>query len=352
VHGTMPRLDRSENDTPAGSIEAPNSDRTRRPKIEEGGCVRCSQYVSQKRGSKVTRCRGGVDRLGEDNGEEARMLKVLVASDLSARSDRAVARSFALAKELRAELTVLHVVDADLPQELRTHSLEWARKALAREIETLAASTGAKSSIEVCAGHPSSEIVARADAEKVDLIVLGVHNQAVELRRIFSETTAGKIARVTRAPVLLVKEDAAQPYRRAVIGIDFSALSRAVFRQSLRIAPMARFYLVHAYHVPFKAFISDPRLAREITDTLNDQMELIGEWAQNAGIASEAVEKILQEGQAHQVLYAECERLQADLVVIGTHEATGVARAIWGSIAADLLDAPPCDVLIAKPYWS
>jgi nucleotide-binding universal stress UspA family protein len=280
------------------------------------------------------------------------MVKILVASDLSARSDRAVARSFALAKQLNAELIVLHVVDADLPEDLRNHTLEWAHKALSREIETLETSTGVKFLIEVGAGHPSSEIAARADAAKADLVVLGVHNQATELRKIFSETTAGKIARATRAPILLVKGDARARYQSAVIGIDFSALSRAAFRQALRIAPAARFYLVHAYHVPFKAFISDPRLSREIVDALNDQMELIGEWAKNAGISVDALEKILREGEPLHILYAECSRLKADLIVVGTHGATGVGRAIWGSIAADLLDAPPCDVLIAKPYWS
>lgn len=51
-------------------------------------------------------------------------MRILVASDLTARSDRAIARGFQLARQLNAELRLLHVVDADLPDELRAHGLD------------------------------------------------------------------------------------------------------------------------------------------------------------------------------------------------------------------------------------
>jgi len=275
------------------------------------------------------------------------MSRILVASDLSARSSRALARSIALAKDLGSALDILHVVDADLPEEFRAHSIQWARQALSRETE--GKSTGVKVSIEVCASHPSSEIVTRADALKAGLIVLGVHNRTVAPGKPFAETTAGKISSASRAPVLLVKGETKESYRRAVIGVSFSSLSRALFRQALRIAPGARFYLVHAFQAPFAALTANSDLAAEIGDSLNDQMELIAKWAQGVGITDDALEKILREGEPRQMLSEECAKIGADLLVIGTHAARN-ARAVWGSTAAGLLNEPPCDVLIAKPH--
>ena len=43
------------------------------------------------------------------------MKHILVATDLTARSDRAIERAFSLARETGAELTILHAVDDELP---------------------------------------------------------------------------------------------------------------------------------------------------------------------------------------------------------------------------------------------
>ena len=53
-----------------------------------------------------------------NEGASAVPSKVLVATDLSARSDRAVERAVILAKQTGAALTILHVVDADLPSRI------------------------------------------------------------------------------------------------------------------------------------------------------------------------------------------------------------------------------------------
>ena len=43
-------------------------------------------------------------------------------------------------------------------------------------------------------------------------------------------------------------------------------------------------------------------------------------------------------------------RVKDDDLVVGTHGRTGVARALLGSIAEDLLSNPPCDVLAVKAW--
>ena len=46
------------------------------------------------------------------------MKKILVTTDLSARSDRAVLRAIKLAEEFNSKLTILHVIDDQIPRGL------------------------------------------------------------------------------------------------------------------------------------------------------------------------------------------------------------------------------------------
>lgn len=285
-------------------------------------------------------------------------MNVLVASDLSARSDRALARSFRLAKELGGGVRVLHVVDDGLPEELKTHSLEWARHALAREIEDLARHTGATATLDVRAGHPASEIVKCAHADGADLIVVGVHNRASPAAKSFAETTAGRILKAGRLPMLLVASPPAGPYRQAVIGVDFSIFSRQAVRQAMRVAPAACVRLVHAYRVPFQGFLSGGETAQEIAHRqrlefdafLRDEMEALQQRAQRMGLAPGNVETVLREGVPGEVLREVCAEAEADLLTVGTHGRSDPSRAIWGSVAAGILDNPPCDVLAVGPF--
>lgn len=286
-------------------------------------------------------------------------MKILVGTDLSPRSDRALDRSYALAQELKAELTILYVVDADLPEELRTHSIEWARVALAKEIAAQAAKTGITAHADVLAGHPKTDIARQAAAIKADLIVLGVHNQsAMPTPRSFAATTAGQIVKSSHLPVLLVKQEAGRPYRQVVIGVDFSVYSRAALRAALKLAEGAQFHLVHAFHVPFKGFMASGAAAEEVAldqrlafdAFLEDEMEILAKRGEESGIPAANLTKVVREGEPHMLLPATCAELAADLLVIGTHGRTGVSAAIWGSVATDILNRPPTDILVVKAF--
>lgn len=285
-------------------------------------------------------------------------MNILVAADLSGRSDRALARGFALAKELHGTLQVLHVVDADLPAELRDHSVEWARQTLARETEALVTETGVKAELQVIAGHAKVDIVAQARSQDCDLVLLGVHDRSEPKGMHFGRTTAAEVLSWAPVPVLLVARAADEPYRRAIIGVDFSVFSRAAIRYGFGIAPSARFRLVHAYEIPFKGFLGHAANTEQVAYSrrlefdafLNEEIALLSRHAAEVGIPAAELESKLQEGAPCEVLEAACAEFGADLLVVGTHGRTGVSRAILGSVAADLLSAPPCDVLVVKPF--
>ncbi len=134
--------------------------------------------------------------------------------------------------------------------------------------------------------------------------------------------------------------------------------SRAAIRQALQIAPDARFHLVHAYELPFRGFLAGQSVASEaayaerleLNAFLKEEMDALERRARDLGSVPGKVETTIAEGDPRAVLRDVCTRTNADLLVLGTHGRAGVSRAIWGSVAADMLEEPPCDMLIVRPF--
>lgn len=145
--------------------------------------------------------------------------------------------------------------------------------------------------------------------------------------------------KLTIPPVLLVKQETSELYRHAVVGVDFSMFSRAAIRQAQSIARGTEVASEIAYEQRLK-----------IDDFLSEEMDRLGKKAEKLGLRPGSLETTLKEGEPRHVLRSECARVGADLLVIGTHSRPGLSRAIWGSVAADFLNAPPCDVLVIRPY--
>ena len=75
-------------------------------------------------------------------------------------------------------------------------------------------------------------------------------------------------------------------------------------------------------------------LAREMTAEL-----------QNGGLAAEADRR---EGDAATEILAAAAAMKADIIVMGTHGRTGLARLVLGSVARNVLQHATCSVLVAR----
>jgi nucleotide-binding universal stress UspA family protein len=282
------------------------------------------------------------------------MKRILTATDLSARSDRALERSVSLARDCGAELTVVHVVDEDLPASLADAQQEAAEQAIRDHIDTLTAGNGPSISIEVVSGWAYLDILGMSEKVEAEMIVLGVHREDA-LKDMFRGTTAERVVRAGNIPVLLVKDRVSAPYRRIMVGIDFSAHSRRAVEFAVSFVPSAEFYLVHAYNVPFKGFLYGHGTRQEVSKQHQLQFQKMIEEEMATFLvgfepAAPKLERVMQEGMVRDVIHRQIDRLKPDLLVIGTHGRTGVAHALLGSVAEDLLKVPPCDVLAIKAW--
>ena len=143
--------------------------------------------------------------------------------------------------------------------------------------------------------------------------------------------------------------------RRVLHPTDFSKASNAAFARSLAEARESRGQLV-LVHVMSPVI---PMGAGEgyISPSVYDQMSKSARaWAQKqmdrllakAKTARVRARGMLLEGVAHEQIVRAAKRQRADLIVMGTHGRTGMARFFLGSVAARVAATASCPVLTVR----
>jgi nucleotide-binding universal stress UspA family protein len=139
-----------------------------------------------------------------------RVETILVATDGSPASAAAGEEAIDLAERLDARLIVINVVNVP---ELTTASAVYpgtvvsAREEaedIAREVVEQARRAGVNATFLTWEGQPGEAIVAAAEAESVDLIVVGTHGRSV-VGRLLLGSVSEYVVRHAHAPVLVVR---------------------------------------------------------------------------------------------------------------------------------------------------
>ncbi len=135
---------------------------------------------------------------------------ILVPIDLSDRNARALTAALELARQSRARVTLLHVIQSVQnipPGELKGFYRELAR-ASARKLERVARRFVARRvevRTEIAIGEPAREIVRLAARRRADLVVMGSHKVRPGRSSAGWGTTSYKVGIFCRCPILLVK---------------------------------------------------------------------------------------------------------------------------------------------------
>jgi len=122
--------------------------------------------------------------------------RLLLATDLSAASERAAEEAISLAVESGAQLVILSVIDAGrlrLPGGRIVRRVDQERARIETGVQLLvsrAMAAGVRAAFLVWEGDPAESILAAADAENVDVIVLGSHRRGLLGRLVLGSTSA------------------------------------------------------------------------------------------------------------------------------------------------------------------
>lgn len=197
------------------------------------------------------------------------------------------------------------------------------------------------------AGPPASAILDTAASRGADLIVVGAARPE-RLGALFLGTTAQRVLRGARAPVLVVRRSLHRPLKRLLLTTDLSELSAAVHEEGLDTATAAfgaagevRSLLVLPYLIVPSPL---PRAAVE--------QAALGElrrFLQARRARPAPVEPVVRDGAPGDAIAAEAKAWSADLLVVGTHGRGWVGRMMLGSVAEASLRDAPCNVLAIPP---
>lgn len=283
------------------------------------------------------------------------MPQILAATDFSLRSQRAVRRAGVVARQCSAELTLVHVVDDDQPEELVELERREADKFLKEQMASLSELQDLRCRAAVTTGEAFDGVLRTARAISADLIVMGSHRKRL-LRDIFIGTTIERVIRTGPYPVLMVNREVEFPYRRMLAAVDLSEPSALAIQvaSALGLLNGLSITMVHAFAAPAKGhlFIADAskqRIDQYVADErLETSLELT-RFLDAHGVLNLGWSQRLEEGEPFDVLARIVKEESPDLLVIGTHGRSGIARVLLGSVAEQTLRSLDVDIL-ATPH--
>jgi nucleotide-binding universal stress UspA family protein len=142
--------------------------------------------------------------------------------------------------------------------------------------------------------------------------------------------------------------------RRILHPSDFSPASRAAFRKAIEMAKTNRAALL-VVHVmsPIVPVPGDAYMSPKMYDDLSNSARTFAQKQLDKLLAQTKKARVrakgfLVEGSAHQEIVRFARARRVDLIVMGTHGRTGLAKLFVGSVADRVVAAASCPVLTVR----
>ena len=281
---------------------------------------------------------------------------VFVGTDLTPGAEEALRQGARLARDLAAPLIVCHI----LPELLRVGMLfpQWrgvdrhfeqsmigtARGAVTREVEAILGADAGGVQIVLDSGTAHTGLLAQAEGTSAGVIVIGPGQ------------VAEQVVRHASLPVLVARPSPDGP----VVGTtDFSdpslpALTTAASEAKRRKSPLHLIYVLDTgiYATGRAPAAAIPYLANSSAIALEgiDELRSVAELRLREAMREFAVDgrATVISGHAAQAIVSYAETVRAELLVVGTHGRSGLARLTLGSTAAAVIDTAPSSVLVVR----
>ena len=288
-----------------------------------------------------------------------RIERILCPTDFSESSARAYDYAQSLARHYRANLFLSHVVDFGLPpyeyytpavdfEEVFRQTCANARDQL-QEFAKSHTRNGVQPECFVQEGAVTDSILSFAEAQMVDIIVMGTHGLK-GLDRVTLGSVAEKVLRKACCPVLVVRKPGPEAVaaegaqnlvelRRVILCTDFSEPSKRALEDALSAAAEfdAELTLLHVLeNLPNSADIEEEiATAKEQLDKLVPPEEV------KAG----KIKTSVRIGRAYEQIIELALEAQADLVIMAVRGRDALNLAVFGSTTYRVIQLGPCPVL-------
>jgi nucleotide-binding universal stress UspA family protein len=285
--------------------------------------------------------------------------RVLIGTDFSEAS-MAAARWTARHLAPDAELVLMHAVDVPKPPVFLLGVLPAAEdvtknagaraeqrlRDLATELEPANVRT------ELRVGDTAGMLVSMVRKLAPDLVVIGGHGARRGVLGLIGSTTE-QLVRVSPAPVLVARGLEDLPPRSILAPLDPSPATSRVLdwsrtlqqRFGARVTACYAVDVLQAYG-RIRTVSAASRIAEMEKDLRAQSVAWIRERLREAGFADEDADVQVTVGDPRAAIPLLAERVDADLVVMGSRGAGAVGRAVLGSVAGAVLNTTTFPVLV------
>ena len=279
--------------------------------------------------------------------------KILLATDFSSASEKAASYAKALARRFSSIVELAHVFD---PSVVMTYEealiglpINERRKISNESLERLRddfVSSGIETRTASPEGHrPAAELLKIAKEHDVDLIVTGTQSKS-GIERLILGSTAEQIIRnaectvLTLGPKAKAVEDIPLTFRNIIYATDFtpSAKKAAMYALSFAEDSGAHLFLCHVigpqYPTAAGQEFSEGAFRRALKKMIPESAY---DWCDP--------ECVVEHGYAGEAILKLAERVQADLIVLGTRKASFLLTHIERGLTPELLAQATCPVM-------
>jgi len=139
---------------------------------------------------------------------EISVRRMLVAVDGSDSSSKAVRMAAVMARELSAELTIVHVIELEefptLMAEAEDGSMEEVGEMILWDAVSIAKAEKVEAKMKLLRGHPAGQIMRFSEEYGPQLIVLGSHGRSAA-KKLFMGSVSDAISKKARCSVVIVR---------------------------------------------------------------------------------------------------------------------------------------------------
>ncbi len=275
--------------------------------------------------------------------------KILLATDLSGRGDRALDRATDLANLWDAELVVVHALE-DEATAGADRSPSWRRppdmaETVERQLRDDIRSPCPQLRIHVEDGPPLQTILEAVERETPDLLVVAMGRGGP---RDGLSRTLDELFRRSPVSLLVVKRRPSGPYGHILVGTDYTEEARIAVEVSSRLFDPAPLVVMHAYEMPYRNLYLDHSLADRFGAIEQDTMRT---WLAQADLPADrrdAILPLIEHGPPEIMLSAYAREKGADLTVIGAYERGRLFHLMVGGKGPRIVQAAPGDILVVR----
>lgn len=295
-------------------------------------------------------------------------MRVLLATDGSEAAERAIELAGAISwpegtqfrlvmavEPIEHNLSAAWVLPAENNSDRRTKELEDAAQAVLGHAARELATTGMEISQRVMRGRPATKIVENAHHFAANLVIVGSRGHGTIASMVLGSVSA-EVVDHAPCPVLVARDTR---LTRAVLGYDGSTFAHSaeefvarwpIFQKvAIEVVSVIDLGTTWTAGLALSLYNPPPEVIAETVDAIQSDAAAAARRLKESGLR---VSARVVHGKAAAELIRVAGNDQADLIVVGTHGRTGLARLVLGSVARNVMLHAPCSVLVVREVRS